>query len=64
MLKTLSGWVEHHPRLAAWAVMAVGMVALAAWQASDKGLEPGQMAAVLGASVALAGLCAWIIGWE
>jgi hypothetical protein len=44
--------------------MAVGMVALAAWQASDKGLEPGQMAAVLGASVALAGLCAWIIGWE
>ncbi len=64
MLRALGAVIERHPRLAAWVVMALGMVIMAAWQASGRGLEPGQMAALLGASVGLAGVCAWIIGWE
>lgn len=53
-----------HPRLAAWFVLAVGMVAILAWSARDVGLLPGQWAALIVATIGLAGLCIWIIGWE
>ncbi len=57
-------WAGRHPRLAMWAVLAVGMVAILIWSAWDVGLLPGQWAAMIGAVILLAGLCAWIIGWE
>ena len=53
-----------HPRLAAWLVLAVGMVAILVWSARDVGLLPGQWVALIVATVGLAGLCVWIIGWE
>jgi hypothetical protein len=55
---------SEHPRLAAWLVLAVGMVAILVWSARDVGLLPGQWAALIVATVGLAGLCIWIIGWE
>lgn len=57
-------WAGRHPRLAMWAVLAVGMVLILIWSAWDVGLLPGQWAAMIGAVILLAGLCAWIIGWE
>ncbi|MBS3783866.1 MAG: GNAT family N-acetyltransferase [Anaerolineae bacterium] len=53
-----------HPQLAAWFVLAVGMVAILVWTARDVGLLPGQWAALVVATIGLAGLCIWIIGWE
>lgn len=53
-----------HPRLAAWVVLAVGMVAILVWSARDVGLLPGQWAALIASTIGLAGLCIWIIGWE
>ncbi|MGD2146924.1 MAG: hypothetical protein PVH41_09545 [Anaerolineae bacterium] len=53
-----------HPRLAAWLVLAVGMVAILVWSARDVGLLPGQWASLIVATIGLAGLCIWIIGWE
>jgi hypothetical protein len=47
-----------------WAVLAVGMVAILIWAAKDVGLLPGQWAALIVATVLLAGLCVWIINWE
>ena len=35
-----------------------------AYEARDVGLFPGQWAALVVATVAVAGLCVWIIGWE
>ena len=61
---SLREWAGRHPRLAMWAVLAVGMVAILIWSAWDVGLLPGQWAAMIGAVILLAGLCAWIIGWE
>ena len=55
---------SEHPRLAAWIVLAVGMVAILVWSARDVGLLPGQWAALIVATIGLAGLCIWIIGWE
>ncbi|MGD2143431.1 MAG: hypothetical protein PVF54_03030 [Anaerolineae bacterium] len=53
-----------HPRLSAWSVLAVGMVAILVWSARDVGLLPRQWAALIVATIGLAGLCVWIIGWE
>ena len=57
-------FVVDHPRLSAWLVLAVGMVAILVWSARDVGLLPGQWAALIVATIGLAGLCVWIIGWE
>jgi len=55
---------NRHPRLVAWAVLAIGMVVMLLWSAKDVGLLPTQTLALVVATVGLAGLCVWIIGWE
>ncbi len=65
-LKQLPGasWVEAHPRLSAWIVLALGMVILLAIEARDVGLLPGQWIALIAATVLVAGACIWIITWD
>ena len=55
---------SEHPRLSAWFVLAIGTVAILVWSARDVGLLPRQWAALIVATIGLAGLCIWIIGWE
>jgi hypothetical protein len=57
-------FVSRHPRLVSWFVLALGMVIMLLWAARDVGLLPGQMVALVVATILLAGLCVWIIGWE
>jgi protein-S-isoprenylcysteine O-methyltransferase Ste14 len=57
-------FLSRHPQLTAWAVLAVGMVIILIWSAKDVGLLPGQWAALIVATILLAGLCVWIIGWD
>jgi hypothetical protein len=61
---SLKNWVNRHPQLTAWVVLAVGMVAILIWSAKDVGLETLQWAALIVATILLAGLCVWIIGWN
>jgi len=63
-MTSLKQFVNQHPRLTAWIVLAVGMVAILVWSARDVGLLPKQWAALIVATIGLAGLCIWIIGWE
>ena len=60
----LKQFVTHHPRLTAWVVLAIGMVAILVWSARDVGLIWTQWLALIVATIGLAGLCVWIIGWE
>ena len=60
----LKTWASQHPRLVAWCALAVGMVIILLWSAKDVGLLPTQLAALVVATIILAGLCVWIIGWE
>jgi hypothetical protein len=60
----LKEFASRHPQLTAWAVLAVGMVIILLWSAKDVGLLPGQWAALIVATILLAGLCVWIIGWN
>ncbi|NLF02651.1 MAG: hypothetical protein GX601_16920 [Anaerolineales bacterium] len=63
-MHALKQFVSHHPRLIAWIVLAIGMVAILAWSARDVGLLWTQWLALIVATIGLAGLCVWIIGWE
>jgi hypothetical protein len=40
------------------------MVAMVLWSAKDVQLLAHQRAAIVLATIGLAGLCVWIIGWE
>lgn len=57
-------WVLTHPRIAAWVVLSVGMVALLIFEARDVGLQAGNWIALIVATVLVAGACVWIVSWE
>lgn len=63
-MTAVRSFVERHPRIAAWIALAIGMVIILLWSAKDVGLLPSQLAALVVATILLAGLCVWIIGWE
>jgi protein-S-isoprenylcysteine O-methyltransferase Ste14 len=60
----LVNWASRHPRLAAWIVLAVGMVVLVVYEGRNVGLLATQWLALVIACVLVAGLCIWIISWE
>jgi len=63
-LSTIKDFIAGHPQLTAWFVLALGMVVILLWSAKDVGLLPGQTFALVVATILVAGLCIWIIGWE
>jgi len=63
-MSTLRNWIGQHPKLTAWFALAIGMVVIVVFSAKDVGLLPSQMLALIVATIGLAGLCVWIIGWE
>lgn len=63
-MNALKSIVSQHPRLTAWVVLALGMVLILLWASKDVGLLPTQLLALVVATILLAGLCVWIIGWE
>ena len=56
-------WNER-PVLSNWTILSIGMVIILYFSARHVGFLPSQWAALVGATVVLAGLCAWIINWE
>jgi hypothetical protein len=63
-MNSIRAFAGRHPRIVAWIALAIGMVIILLWAAKDVGLLPSQLLALSIATVALAGLCVWIIGWE
>jgi len=52
-----------HPHLSSFAILAAGMLIILYFSARHVGFTPGQWLALAGATIALAGLCVWIISW-
>ena len=63
-MNQMVAWAKAHPKLSAWLVLAIGMVAIISYEARDVGLLAGQWAALIVATTLVAGLCVWIIGWD
>lgn len=60
----LKNFWNNHPIFSNWLVLAVGMVIILYLNARHVGFLPNQWLALIGATIGLAGLCAWIISWE
>jgi dephospho-CoA kinase len=63
----MSSWkkfVDEHPFLTMWAVLAVGMVVIFLFTSRTADLLPSQRFFMAVACVLVAGLCTWIISWE
>lgn len=64
LVEQIKGFFSKHPRIGMWIVLAVGMVVILLWAARDVELLLRQRLALVVATIGLAGLCVWIIGWE
>lgn len=63
-MSAIRAFAGQHPRIVAWIALAIGMVIILLWATKDVGLLPTQLLALTIATIVLAGLCVWIIGWE
>jgi dephospho-CoA kinase len=63
-MSSLRSFIDAHPFLTMWIVLAIGMVAIFLVTSRDAGLLPHQRLFMSVACVVLAGLCTWIISWE
>lgn len=63
-MQTLVDWIKRHPGLIYWALLSLGMVAVLVYEARDENLMPGAWAALVLATILVAGACVWIINWE
>lgn len=64
-MSRLKELISQHPQLSSWVILALGMVVvLFILMPSDLGLNAGQMTTLVISTIVLAGLCAWIIGWD
>ena len=63
-MEALKNFTGNHPQLTSWIVLAIGMVIILVWSASDVGFTTGQWTALIVTTILLAGACVWIIGWE
>lgn len=63
-MDTLKRFWTDHPVLSNWLILAAGMGVILYFSARHIAFQPLQWAALMGATIVLAGLCAWIINWE
>jgi len=64
LVEQIKGFFSRYPRIGMWIVLAVGMVIILLWASRDVELLMRQRLALVAATIGLAGLCVWIIGWE
>lgn len=64
MRAAIKNLLQQRPTLVAWAILAVGMVAMLLYAAKDVALLPTQLLALVVVTVLLAGACVWILTWE
>ena len=63
-MKAIRKLWDDHPNLVSWALLAAGMVIIVVLAAQNVGFKAGQWAALIVATIVLAGLCVWILSWE
>lgn len=64
MMSEIKRLFDTHPRLMAWLLLAIAMLAVFFVASHNLSLELSQRAAMIAATIVLAGLCVWIIFWE
>lgn len=62
-MAAIRNFVQRHPQITAWIVLAIGMVIILVLSAREVGFTTAQWAALIVTTILLAGACVWIIGW-
>lgn len=62
-MESLKNLIKKHPNLAAWFVLALGMVILLVFEAREVGLETSQWFWLIVVTILVAGAAIWIISW-
>lgn len=62
-MTVLKNWINNHPNLSAWIVLAAGMVAILVYEARSVGLQGMQWFWLVVITILVAGACIWIISW-
>lgn len=63
-MKRVAQFIDRHPRLMMWFVLAVGMVLILLLTSRHVAMLWTQRLALAVIAILLAGGCAWIIGWD
>ncbi|HEY52127.1 MAG TPA: hypothetical protein G4N94_01585 [Caldilineae bacterium] len=63
-MTTLKRLWEQHPQLSSFAILALGMLLILYFSARHVGFDLIQWLVLAAATIALAALSIWIIGWE
>ena len=63
-MTTLKAFWNDHPDLSSFVILALGMLIILYFSARHVGFTATQWLVLALATVLLAGLCVWIIGWE
>ena len=63
-MNTLKNLWDRHPDLTSFVILALGMLIILYFSARHVGFTPSQWLALALATVAVAALSIWIIGWE
>ncbi len=63
-MDAIKKFVENHPQVTAWIVLAIGMVIILLFSIQDVEFSGSQTTALVITTILLAGACVWIIGWE
>jgi hypothetical protein len=63
-LSSVIAIIDRYPRISAWVVLSVGIVAILIYEARDVGLTATNWIALIIASIVVSGLCIWIVSWE
>ncbi len=62
-MESVKNWIARHQSLAAWFVLALGMIIILLFEARDVGLQGMQWFWLVLITVLVAGACIWIISW-
>jgi hypothetical protein len=62
-MDSLKNSITNHPNLAAWFVLALGMVIILLFEARDVGLQGMQWFWLIVITTLVAGACVWIVSW-
>ncbi|MBI5928450.1 MAG: hypothetical protein HY862_04035 [Chloroflexi bacterium] len=63
-LSSVIAIIDRYPRISAWVVLSVGIIAILIYEARDVGLTTTNWIALIIASIVVSGLCIWIVSWE
>ena len=63
-MTTLKRLWDEHPQLSSFVILALGMLIILYFSARHVGFDALQWLVLAIATIALAALCIWIIGWD